>query len=175
MIRQAKQKGLAVTAGVCPHHLYLTDKDVETMDYRATMKPPLSPKADQDALWQGLQDGTIDIVETDHAPHLLSEKEVGTAKFGVPGLETAWGLMFLSVKRGRLTEADVIRLMHDKPKEIFNVETETDTCIEVDPGEEYVVDEKKLKTKCRWSPFDGWTLYGPVKRVIIRGKEVYVV
>ena len=173
IIRAAKKKGLPVTAGVCPHHLYMTEDDVEKLDYRATMKPPLGSKEDQESLWEGLADGTIDIVETDHAPHLLSEKEAGTAKFGVPGLETALGLMFLAVKNGKLKEDDIVRLMYDAPKKIFNVPDQPDTYIELDPNEKYVVKEEELKTKCKWSPFNGWELYGKVRRVVLRGKEIY--
>jgi len=173
MVRDAKKKGLSITAGVCPHHLYMTDKDVEKMDYRATMKPPLSTKEDQDAFWEGLSDGTIDIVETDHAPHLLSEKEAGTARFGVPGLETALGLMLLAVKDGKLKEDDIKRLMYSKPKEIFNIPDQPDTHIEFDPDETYILEEETLETKCKWSPFNGWELPGKVRRVVLRGKEVW--
>jgi len=173
MMKEAKKEGLFVSAGVCPHHLYMTDEDVETLDYKATMKPPLGTKDDQEALWGGLKDGTIDMIETDHAPHLLSEKESGEAKYGVPGLETALGLMLLAVKNGKLTEKDVMSHMHDNPKKIFNIPDQEDTYIELDPNEKYTVKDEDLETKCKWSPFHNWELYGKVRKVTLRGKEVY--
>lgn len=174
MIRNAKKEGLLISAGVCPHHLYMTDEDVKKLDFRATMKPPLGTKDDQETLWEGINDKTIDMIETDHAPHLLSEKESGEAKYGVPGLETALGLMLLAVKNGKITEKNMINLMHNNPKKIFNIPDQGNTYIELDPNEKYTVKDEDLKTKCKWSPFNNWELYGKVRRVTIRGKEVYV-
>lgn len=159
LIAQAKQSGMRVSAGVTPHHLFLKPGD-------AVMKPPLATQHDQDALWEGLRNGTIDVIETDHAPHLLSEKEAGTAKYGVPGLETSLGLMGLAVHDKRLTINDVIRLMYLNPKRIFNITHDTGS-IEVDFSKSYTVDSSQFASKAKWSPFDGWILYGHVRNTFL--------
>lgn len=142
MVRKAKKEGMNISAGVTPHHLFLKEG--------ATMKPPLNTEDDKKALWQGIEDGTIDLIETDHAPHLQSEKA-----FGVPGLETALGLMAT-----KLNEKEIVRLMHDNPKKIFNI-PDQDAHIEVDFETSYTV-AGPYETKCNWSPFEGWTLYGEI-------------
>ena len=175
LLRAAKARGLPVTAGVCPHHLFLTEADTaETrLGSRARMKPELGGQADQDALWAGVRDRTLDLVETDHAPHTADEKRAGSgAPFGVPGLETALGLMLLAVERERLTTADVVRLMHDAPASAFDLEPQADTWIEVDPEETWVVGATPHASRAGWSPFDGWTLHGPVRRAAVGGRIV---
>ena len=109
LVRVAKKNLQKVTAGVCPHHLYFNKDVVEKMKGYAMMKPPLGTQEDIDALWVGLNDGTIDIVETDHAPHTREEKESEKPPFGVPGLETALGLMYKAVHDGKIKGEDVIR------------------------------------------------------------------
>ncbi len=173
LVRKAKQKaGLSISAGVCPHHLFLTSADRETMKGYATMKPPLGTQGDQDALWEGLRDCTIDIVETDHAPHTKEEKEKDPPAFGVPGLETAVGLLYKAAHEGKIDEAKIVDLFYTNPKRIFNVPDQPDTWIELDPEKEWVVGQDGYATKCGWSPFDGWTLYGKIEAVVIRGKKV---
>ncbi len=152
-IRQAKKSSQSITAGVTPHHLYLKPG-------AGKMKPPLSSDEDKKALWQGLADGTIDIVESDHAPHLKAEN-----LFGVPGLETTLGLMLLAVKQKKCTLDQVKIWLYDNPKRIFNIPDQKSS-IEFDPDKEWTVDETKLKTKCAWSPFSGWKLYGKVEKTI---------
>lgn len=158
LIAQAKQSGMHVSAGVTPHHLFLGPSS------GATMKPPLATQADQDALWQGIADETIDLIETDHAPHTPEDKAKGA--FGVPGLETALGLMGLAIHQGKITEHDLIKLMHLNPKRIFHV-PDFDDVIEVDFDQPYTVNSSKFASKAKWSPFDGWTLYG---KPILRSK-----
>lgn len=172
LVRRAKQKGILVTAGVCPHHLFMTDKDKETENGYAVMKPSLETQTDQDTLWEGLRDGTIDIVETDHAPHTKEEKEKDPPAFGVPGLETAVGLIFKAVKEGKIGGSDVTRLLHDNPKKIFSVPDQLNTYIELDPDEPYTCGEDGYETKCGWSPFDWWELYGKARRVVFKGKTI---
>lgn len=172
LVRQAKKRGIRISAGVCPHHLYMTGDDREKLKGYAVMKPPLGTKKDQDALWRGLEDDTIDIVETDHAPHTKEEKEKDPPAFGVPGLETAVPLMFKAVKDGRLTEDKLIKKMFDNPKRIFNVPDMDETYVELDPDEEFKIGDCGYETKCNWSPFDGWTAYGKPKKVVIKGKVV---
>ena len=107
-VGQAKKSGLKITGGVTPHHLWLKTGVI--------MKPPLNTNADKRALWQGLQAGIIDLVESDHAPHLKEEK-----LFGVPGLETTLGLMLLGVKQNKCTLEQVKAWLYDNPKKIFNI------------------------------------------------------
>jgi len=172
LVRQAKIKGQKVTAGVCPHHLYFTKDTIFKMKGYAMMKPPLGTLADQDALWAGLNDGTIDIVETDHAPHTREEKEKDPPAFGVPGLETALGLLYKAVKDGRIKNNDVIKFLYTNPKAIFNIPDQPDTYVELDPDVAYLVGESGYESKCNWSPFEGMTLYGKPRTVMIRGKKV---
>ena len=172
IVRAAKAAGLHVTCGVCPHHLYLTDADVSRLGSLAQMKPPLGSAADCDALWEGLADGTIDLIETDHAPHLLEEKAHEPAPFGVPGLETALPLLMLALHDGRLSLDDVVRLMHDTPRRVFSIPEQPDTYIELDPHEPHVIGTSGYETKAGWSPFDGVQAYGAVQSVVIRGKRI---
>jgi dihydroorotase len=151
-VRQAKKDGQKLTAGVTPHHLWLKEG-------KAQMKPPLGISEDLRALWQGLGDGTIDLVESDHAPHLKDEN-----KFGVPGLETTLGLMILGVKQKKCSLDQVKTWLYDNPKKIFNIPDQKAT-IKFDPDKEWTVAESKLKTKCAWSPFSGWRLYGKVEEI----------
>jgi len=170
MVRHAKAEGQQITAGVCPHHLYMTGADREKMGSWATMKPPLGTQADQDELWNGLNDGTIDIVETDHAPHTIEEKKRQPAPFGVPGLETAVGLMFKAVHDGKFPLEKIQAVMHDNAQKIFAILEYADTYIELDPEKTWKVGASGYESKCGWSPFDGWELYGAVEKVVLQGK-----
>ncbi len=172
LVRLAKKKGQPITAGVCPHHLWMTGADRETLGSKAMMKPPLGTQVDQDELWAGLQDGTIDIVETDHAPHTLEEKNHTPAPFGVPGLETALGLLLKGVEEKRLKLKQVVELLHDRPQEIFHIPEQPDTYIEVDLDKKWTVGEDGYETKSGWSPFDGWELPGQVEKVVFKGETV---
>lgn len=172
LVRQAKAKGELVTAGVTPHHLYFTkDSEFKIKGY-GLMKPALGTKEDKDALWEGLLDGTIDIVESDHAPHTIDEKKKDPCPFGVPGLETTLGLMYKAVKDGRIDENDVINFLYNNPKEIFQIPDQEDTYVELDPDIPYIVGESGYETKCGWSPFEEMTLYGKPQTVVLRGKKI---
>lgn len=174
VLRAAKAAGTKVTAGVCPHHLFLTAADVDRLGSHARMKPPLGDEDDRDALWAGLDDGTLDVVETDHAPHTLEEKASANPPFGVPGLETSLALMLSAVRDGRLTLEDVTRLMADAPRAIFAVPEQPETWIEVDLEAEWVVGADGYRSRCGWSPFAGWVLPGPVRVVTVDGRPVLV-
>lgn len=171
MVKEAKSQGISVTAGVCPHHLFLTDRDVTTLGSFAMMKPPLGTETDRVALWDGVHDGTIDLVETDHAPHTIEEKHATPPPYGVPGLETALGLLLKSVHDGTVSQDMVISLLYGAPKKIFSIPDQNDTYIELDPDVPYTLESSMLKSKCTWSPFIGWELYGKVQRVVIRGEK----
>ncbi len=170
-IRQAKEEGMSISCEVSPHHLFLTEADVKTLGPYGVMRPPLRSKKDQHALWENLN--IIDMIATDHAPHTMEEKQSTKIPFGVPGLETALPLMLTAVSEGKLAHNDVIRLMHEGPKDVFGLDKTTNSSLEVDENAIYTIDNKLLKTKCGWSPFHGWKVKGRVKKVIIRGKEVY--
>ncbi|MEK7615639.1 MAG: amidohydrolase family protein [Patescibacteria group bacterium] len=173
MIRKAKQKGQDVTTGVTPHHLYLTNLHVNVMKGYAFMKPELGELPDQEALWEGLLDHTIDLVESDHAPHTKEEKEKNPPVSGVPGLETTLGLLGRAVMRKRIKLSDIKRLLYINPKRIFNVPSQPNTYIEVDFSKSYTVGSDGYETKCNWSPFDGWEVYGKVLKTVIRGNTVF--
>ena len=174
MVRIAKKSKLKVTAGVTPHHLFLTDVDVKKLDSFAMMKPPLGTQKDQNALWQGINDRTIDIVESDHAPHTKEEKLTDKPAFGVPNLETTLGLLLKAVHNKKLKEADILRLLYENPQKIFNIPNQKDTFIELDPDKPYIAGENGYQTKCGWSPFDGWELFGKVESVVINKKPIVV-
>jgi dihydroorotase-like cyclic amidohydrolase len=172
LVREAKKRKHQVTAGVCPHHLYLTGEARESMGAFALMKPPLGTKEDMEALWKGLADETIDIVETDHAPHTRAEKESEKPPFGVPGLETAAGLLFKAVADKRVTEARLITALHEYPKKIFNIPDQPDTYTEIDTEKVWTVGENGYESKADWSPFAGWKLPGSIEKVVVRGKTL---
>lgn len=171
LVRKAKAAGQSITAGVCPHHLFLTGAARETHGSHAVMKPPLGEEDDHAGLWQGLGDGTIDVVETDHAPHTAEEKQADPPPFGVPGLETSLGLMLAAVHDGKLELGDVKRLMHETPARIFTVPEQPETYIEFDPEVAYEI-QPPFQSKAQWSPFIGMTAYGKVSKVVLRGETV---
>lgn len=170
LVRRAKTKKQKITCGVCPHHLYLTEKDRGKMKGYAEMKPSLGTRADQNSLWQALGDGVIDIVESDHAPHTKEEKEKDPPAFGVPGLETTFGLMLLAVKEKKITEGQLLNLLYYCPRKIFRVSRQPKTYFEIDTNQEWIVGQAGYETKCGWSPFNGWTLPGVIKKLVFRGK-----
>jgi dihydroorotase len=174
MVKKAKKAKLKVTAGVTPHHLFLTTSDVKKLGNFAFVKPPLDPKRNQNALWQGLNDRTIDIVESDHAPHIKQEKLADKPAFGVPNLETTLGLLFRAVRDKKLKEADILRLLYETPRKIFNIPEQKNTFITLDPEKPYIAGENGYQTKCNWSPFDGWQLFGKVESVVINKKPIVV-
>lgn len=172
-ISAAKGHGLPVTMGVCPHHLYLTEDDVNTLGSFAQMKPPLKTKADQQVLWDGLAAGHIDIIESDHAPHTIEEKRGPKTVYGVPGLETTIPLLGLAVAEGRLTWAQVADLVAHNPRRIYGVECAPDTYTIIDPDVQYTITADNLLSRCGWTPFEDMPGRGKVTAVYIRGQLVY--
>jgi len=168
---KAKENNLPITCGVTPHHLFLTESDVRCLGSFGKMKPPLPSKKDHDFLWENLK--FIDVVESDHAPHTIEEKRGDNLPFGVPGLETTLPLLLTAMLEKRLTIEDIVRLCHTNPAKIFHIKTDPKTRIEIDLSQEYIIENKNLFTKCKWSPFNGWKVKGKVKRVFIRGKKVF--
>ena len=170
-IIKAKEQGLKITCGVTPHHLFLTENDAKRLGAFGKMKPPLQNKKDQEFLWENLK--FIDVIESDHAPHTIEEKEGETPPFGVPGLETTLPLLLTAVSGKRLTIDDIIRLCHTNPAKIFGIKIDPRTKIEVDPNSSFIIHHSSLFTKCGWSPFAGMRVKGKVERVFIRGKKVF--
>jgi dihydroorotase len=172
-LQAAKEEGLPVTIGVCPHHLYLTEDDLPQLGGFGMMKPELKTKADRDALWAALVSGVVDVVESDHAPHTIEEKTGEKPAYGVPGLETTLPLMLLAVKEGRLSLQRVIELLSDNPRKIWVLNSPVQTYAQVDLDAEYTIQRANLHTKCGWSPFEGMKVVGKVTETWIRGQKVY--
>lgn len=172
LIAAAKKQGLPVTCEVTPHHLFLTQADTHRLGPLADMRPRLASQTDVDALWRHLP-ATIDCVATDHAPHTLAEKQSPNPPPGVPGLETSLPLMLTAVAEKRLTIERLIELMSTNPRRIFNLPSQPDTRVEVDPQARYTLSNDGLQTKCGWSPFLGRQVTGRVRRVVLRGADAF--
>ena len=166
-----KKKGCQVTCGVTPHYLFLCSDDEKKLKSFGLMRPSLKSIKDRDFLWKNLK--YIDVIESDHAPHTIAEKKSENPPFGVPGLETTLPLFITAISQGKTSMNQFIEVCYENPKRIFNIKTDKNTFIEIDEKEEYIIDNKNLKTKCGWSPFNGWKVRGKVKRVFIRGKKVF--
>ncbi len=181
MVRRAKARGLRVTAEVTPHHLTLTDDAVKGYDTNAKMNPPLRGEHDREAVIQGLSDGTIDCVATDHAPHSTIEKDIefDRAANGVVGLETALPLVLRLVEKDILTRSQAIERMPAPPARVLGLEKGTlqvgadaDITI-IDTAREWVVEADRFYSKSRNTPFEGWKMKGRVMKTIVGGRVVY--
>jgi carbamoyl-phosphate synthase/aspartate carbamoyltransferase/dihydroorotase len=170
-VMDAREAGLDVTCGVTPHHLFLSEKHFKQYGAFAMMRPPLRPQGDVDFLWENL--ASIDMIESDHAPHTREEKESENPPNGIPGLETTLPLLLTAVSQNALTIEDVKRLCHTGPKTIFKINQGEDTFIEVDLDEECVIDQSTLFSKAKWTPFHGWKMKGKLKKVTLRGSVVF--
>lgn len=173
MIKSAKKEGIKISCEVTCHHLFLTDQDREKLGPFGMMRPPLTSKEDQEALWQAVKDGTIDMIGSDHAPHTREEKMGEKTPNGVPGLETSLPLLLTAVSEGRLTIDRVIELTSTNPRKVFGIPEQENTFVEVDLEESYIIDDETLQTKCGWTPFAGMKVTGKVKKVVLRGQTVY--
>jgi len=181
LVRQAKSRGLSVTCEVAPHHFTLTDEAVRGYDTNTKMSPPLRAIDDVEAIKEGLQDGTIDIIATDHAPHDIADKQVEyqNACFGIVGLETALPLSLKLVDEKILSMGAVIKKLTSAPADIFNLNAgslslgnEADILI-FNPNLEYSIDISKFHSKSKNSPFDGWKVKGKVIHTLVKGKTAY--
>ena len=181
LVRQAKAKGLPVTCEVAPHHFTLTDEAVRGYDTNTKMSPPLRSNKDIEKIKEGLKDGTIDIIATDHAPHDITDKQVEyqNACFGIVGLETALPLTLKLVDEKVLSMSDAIKKLTTTPAQIFNLDAgnlsignEADVLI-FNPDIKYSINVEKFHSKSKNSPFDGWKVKGKVLHTLARGKVVY--
>ncbi len=169
LIRKAKKSGLSVYAEATPHHLFLNTKAYQTLGTLALVNPPL--REDNDALWEAIQDETIDTIGTDHAPHLLEEKKLpyGSAPSGFPSIELYLPLLLNAYNEDRITLEQIVSLTHTRPQEIFRCEINDDVVL-VDLKQVRTVDNIHLHTKAKWSPYAGMTLKGWPLYTILRGK-----
>lgn len=180
-VRRAKEQGIAVTAEVCPHHLLLTDDVVREQGANAKMNPPLRSERDREALIEGVADGAIDVIATDHAPHAEYEKQWGMdrAPFGIVGLETALGLTLRLVHEGRFSLERAVVCLTSAPASLVGLSKGTLTpgsdadLTFVDPEAIWTVDPGRFHSKARNTPFAGWTLKGRVVRTLVAGKTVF--
>jgi dihydroorotase len=182
LIRQAKAIGIRVTAEVCPHHLILSDEDIPGMDANWKMNPPLRTPRDVQAVIEGVEDGTIDMIVTDHAPHSPEEKAKGMqlAPFGIVGFETAFPLMYSKfVETGRWTLEFLLNRMTTVPAEVFGLQQgrlaegcPADITI-VNLLEEEAVDPDSFLSKSRNTPFTGWKLKGWPVLTMVEGRKVW--
>ena len=182
LVRLGKSLGINVTAEVSPHHLLLADVDIKNDDTNYKMNPPLRSVEDREALVEGLLDGTIDIIATDHAPHTEEEKSWGMEKapMGIVGLETAFPLLYTYfVKTGKLTLEQLVGKMSTKPAEIFQLPygklaegAVADLAI-IDLDKEMAIDPDTFKSLGKNTPFIGWKVAGWPVMTIFEGEIVY--
>ncbi|MCW5891519.1 MAG: dihydroorotase [bacterium] len=181
LVRQAKARGLRVTAEVTPHHLFLTEEAVGDYDTNAKMAPPLRTRADVEALRQGLADGTIDAIATDHAPHHQDEKdcEFDEAAFGVVGLETALPLGLRLVAEGVLDLPTLVERMSVGPARILGLPAGTLAAggladlVLVDPERKWKVAARAFRSKGRNTPFEGWDVAGRALVTMVGGRILH--
>lgn len=182
LIRQAKRRGIKVTAEAAPHHFTLTDEAVRTFDTNTKVNPPLRSSEDVEAVREGLKDGTIDVIATDHAPHTLEDKDVeyDYASFGISGLETSVPLVITNlVHTGILTLSQAVEKMAVNPARVINIPkgtlrpgSDADLTI-IDIDRTVVIDTAKFKSKGKNSPFNGLELKGAVMMTLKGGNIVY--
>ena len=175
IIRQAKKEGVDVTCETAPHYLVLNDSDLqESGDFK--MNPPLRSKEDQEALLEAIQDGTIDMIATDHAPHSKEEKSRGLEKsaFGIVGLETAFPVLYTKLVKGGLIDMDrLIELLCMNPRKRFGLQQE-DSYTVWDLNAKYRIDPDSFLSKGRSTPFKGMEVYGECLMTVCHGKTVYL-
>lgn len=174
LIRQAKARGVDVTCETAPHYLVLCDEDMQE-DGRFKMNPPLRSREDKKALIEGIKDGTIDMIATDHAPHSTEEKGRGLEKslMGVVGLETAFPVLYTElVTKNIITLDRLVELMSFKPKERFGIDTNNDFAV-FDISEAYKIDPEDFLSMGRATPFAGREVFGRCLLTVHNGKVVY--
>ena len=174
LIRQAKARGVDVTCETAPHYLVLCDEDMQE-DGRFKMNPPLRSREDKKALIEGIKDGTIDMIATDHAPHSAEEKGRGLEKslMGVVGLETAFPVLYTElVTKNIITLDRLVELMSFKPKERFGIDTNNDFAV-FDISEAYKIDPEDFLSMGRATPFAGREVFGRCLLTVHNGKVVY--
>lgn len=182
LIRRAKQNGTAITCEVSPHHLFLSTEVYKTLGTFAKVNPPLRSTADIEALWQGINDGTIDMIATDHAPHTIEEKqqEYDTAPAGLPEIQTSLPLMLNATSQGKLTMTKLQDIMSTNPARIarlrnkgkIKVGYDADLVV-VDVDKKITITKDILLSKCNWSPYEEMQLVGWPIITIVNGNIIF--
>ena len=180
LIRQAKQRGVKITCETGPHYLTMCDMDLQE-EGRFKMNPPIRSAADRDALVEGLKDGTIDVMATDHAPHTKEEKSRGLAgsAMGVVGLETSFAVIYTKlVREGVISLEKAIEVLSEAPRKIFNIggdlsEGQAADIAVFDLEAEFDVNPEEFHSKGRSTPFEGWHLWGECCLTMVDGKVVW--
>jgi dihydroorotase len=184
LTKMAKEMGMDVSAEVCPHHFILTDADITELDSNYKMNPPLRTEEDVKALIQGLADGTMEVISTDHAPHHKDEKpdDFQKAAFGIVGIETSASLTYTAlVATGILTPYQMVEKMSTNPARIIGIDNErgglrpgmeADIAI-FDPEAEYIIDPEQFASKGKNTPFAGKAVKGQVAMTLVGGQVVY--
>ena len=177
LIREAKKAGIDVTCETAPHYLTLTD-DMLKEDGRFKMNPPIRSKQDREALIEGILDGTIDMIATDHAPHSAEEKAKGLegSAMGITGLETSFPVIYTElIKTGILSLEKVLELMCYNPRKRFGLampDMDTDYAV-WDLETEYSIDSESFISMGKATPFDGWKVYGRCLKTVVGGTTVW--
>ncbi|HHS12387.1 MAG TPA: dihydroorotase [bacterium] len=175
LIREAKARGVKVTAETCPHYLVLTEEAVREYNTRAKMKPPLRTEKDRKALVQGIQDGTLDVIATDHAPHTIDDKdtEFDSAAFGIIGLETALGVILTRLVQEKIIDIrQLVEKMSLNPRRILGLDLPgfkkglKANFTVLDPEKPWVVNANEFLSRARNTPFNGWKLNGKAVGVV---------
>ena len=175
IIRRAKDRGVNVSCETAPHYLMLTEDDLRE-DGRFKMNPPLRASDDRVALIEGLKDGTIDMIATDHAPHSAEEKARGLegSAMGIVGLETAFPVLYTGLVRTGIISLDrLVELMSTAPRKRFALPVSENDYTEIDVSQPFRIDSSRFLSKGRSTPFDGCEVYGKVLKTVFKGKTVY--
>lgn len=182
LVAQAKKDGLKVSCEIAPHHLFLTTEDYGRLGTLVKMNPPLRSPDHQLALWEGVLDGTVDCIATDHAPHTLKEKQINpplSAPSGVTGVQTMIPLL-LTVAADRwphpnqkpridisgFAYEDIVRLCFTNPNRIFRLNASNENRLTVDPDAEWTIKAANLNYKCGWTPYEGWKMVGKIVKLL---------
>lgn len=172
IINEAKRDNLRVTCGVCPHHLLMNDEDVRRLNSYAMMQPPLARERDREKLMYQFNNGEIDIIETDHAPHSSEAKEAanhgGDDCFGVPGLEFAIPLLLRECHEGRMDFDRFVEAISRKPADIIDVEV-TSNAYSKWRREEFEITQEDVVSACGWTPYEGKRALGRLMLSVVRG------
>ena len=181
-ISEAKKAERKVTCEVTPNHLMLSSEELQRYGSMVIMAPPLRARTQVDALWRGVADGAVDSLGSDHAPHTLEEKMAGSVwdvKAGIPGLEVTLPLMLTMVKKNKLSINQVVSLLAEKPAQTFGLndrahieegKTADLTIVDYSP---FKIDASKFKSKAKFSPYNGWEVWGKPAKTVVNGEVVY--